>query len=236
MKKICISKGWILHAPHYHGSVDLPNDYSVTAPRDPHAEGGGDNGYFVGGTGRYHKDLTVDALPNHYILDVDGAYMCATVYCNGYTLVTHPHGYAPILVDLTPYIKSGENNTLDIVTRGLQPSTRWYSGAGLYRDVFLWQGSDIRIEPWDKFVSTPTTDTVKASYEIGADRDAEVTVSVAVCDGNDTVARDAKSVRVTAEGKTKVEFELSLPDARLWDTENPYLYTLRAEITENGIE
>ena len=47
MKKTCISKGWILHAPHYHGSVNLPNDYSVTAPRDPHAEGGGDNGYFV---------------------------------------------------------------------------------------------------------------------------------------------------------------------------------------------
>ena len=236
MKKTCISKGWILHAPHYHGSVDLPNDYSVTAPRDPHAEGGGDNGYFVGGTGRYHKDLTVDALPNHSILDIDGAYMCATVYCNGYAMVTHPHGYAPILVDLTPHIKSGENNTLDIVTRGLQPSTRWYSGAGVYRDVFLWQGGDIRIEPWDTFVSTPTTDSVKASYEISADRDAEVTVSVMVCDGNDTVARDAKSIRVTAKGKTKVEFELSLPDAHLWDTEDPYLYTLRATVTENGME
>ena len=236
MKKICISKGWILHAPHYHGSVDLPNDYSVTAPRDPHAEGGGDNGYFVGGTGRYHKDLTVDAPASHYILDVDGAYMCATVYCNGYTLVTHPHGYTPFLVDLTPYIRSGENNTLDIVTRGLQPSTRWYSGAGLYRDVFLWQGSDIRIEPWDKFVRTPTTDTVQATYEISADRDAEVTVSVAVLDGDNTVVCNAKGVRVTAEGKTKVEFELSLPNARLWDTEDPYLYTLRATVTENGAE
>ena len=236
MKKICISKGWILHAPHYHGSVDLPNDYSVTAPRDPHAEGGGDNGYFVGGTGRYHKDLTVDAPASHYILDVDGAYMCATVYCNGYTLVTHPHGYTPFLVDLTPYIRSGENNTLDIVTRGLQPSTRWYSGAGLYRDVFLWQGSDIRIEPWDKFVRTPTTDTVQATYEISADRDAEVTVSVAVLDGDNTVVCNAKGVRVTAEGKTKVEFELAMPNARLWDTEDPYLYTLRAAITENGAE
>ncbi len=236
MKKTCISKGWSLHSPHYQGPIDLPNDYSVTAPRDRNAPGGGDNGYFVGGTGRYHKELIVDALSRHYILDVDGAYMCATVYCNGYALVTHPHGYAPILVDLTSYIRSGENNTLDIVTRGLQSSTRWYSGAGVYRDVFLWQGSDIRIEPWDKFICTPTTDTVKASYEISADRDAEVTVSVTVCDGDDAIVCDAKNVRVVAERKTSVAFELSLPDVRLWDTEDPYLYTLRTTVTENGIE
>ena len=67
MKKTCISRGWSLHSPHYQGPIDLPNDYSVTAPRDRNAPGGGDNGYFVGGTGRYHKELTVDALSSHTI-------------------------------------------------------------------------------------------------------------------------------------------------------------------------
>ena len=75
MKKICISKDWVLHAPHFHGTVDLPNDYAVTAPRDPHAPGGGDNGYFVGGTGRYHKDLTTDALTSHYVKILINSYV-----------------------------------------------------------------------------------------------------------------------------------------------------------------
>ncbi len=236
MKKTCISKGWFLHAPHWHGPVDLPNDYSVTAPRDPHAEGGGDNGYFVGGTGRYHKELMVDASPRHYIMDIDGSYMCTTVSCNGHTLVTHPHGYTPMLIDLTQHIRFGESNVLDIVTRALQPSTRWYAGAGLYRDVFLWEGGDIRIEPWDKFICTPTTDSVKAIYEISADRDAEVTILVTIWDGNTAVTSEEQSIQVTVNGKTSVEFELSLPDAELWDTEHPHLYVMRAAILEDGME
>ena len=59
MKKICISKNWHLDAPHFHGFVDLPNDYAVTAPRDPDAPGRGDNGYFVCGSSRYVKNLDI---------------------------------------------------------------------------------------------------------------------------------------------------------------------------------
>ena len=75
MKKTCISKGWSLHSPHYQGPIDLPNDYSVTAPRDKNAPGSGDNGYFAGGTGRYHKDLTTDALACHYVKILINSYV-----------------------------------------------------------------------------------------------------------------------------------------------------------------
>ena len=234
MKKTLISKGWFLHAPHFHGQVDLPNDYAVTAPRDPHAPGGGDNGYFVCGNGHYRKELEFADPDRHYILDVDGAYMNTEVKLNDYILVKHPHGYTPMLVDLTGRIRFGANS-LELTTRALQPSSRWYTGAGLYRDVFLWEGGDIRIEPWDKFITTPTLDTVKAVYEISADREADVTVKADVLDGEDVMAAAEETVRVSADGKTKVELEISLPNARLWDTENPYLYTLRAVILENGV-
>ena len=183
MKKICISKNWHLDAPHFHGFVDLPNDYAVTAPRDPDAPGRGDNGYFVCGSSRYVKNLDIAEEPRHYILDVDGAYMCTSVRCNDYKIVNHPHGYTPLLVDLTPHLRFGESNCINISTSTLQPSTRWYSGAGLYRDVCLWEGGDIRIEPWDKFIRTLTTDSVTATYEISADRDAEVTLRAEVLDG-----------------------------------------------------
>lgn len=236
MKKICISKGWILHAPHYHGSVDLPNDYAVTAPRDPHAPGRGDNGYFVCGNGHYHKDIELSQAHRHYILDVDGAYMNTEVKLNDYILVKHPHGYTPMLVDMTDRVRFGEKNHIEITTRAMHPSSRWYTGAGIYRDVFLWEGGDIRIEPWDKFITTPALDTVKAVYEISADRNAEITLRAAVLDGEAVVTSAEETVRVTNEGKTKVEFSIQIPNAKLWDTENPYLYTLRAVIFENGTE
>ena len=125
MKKTLLSKGWTLHAPHFHGQVDLPNDYAVTAPRDPHAPGGGDNGSFVCGNGHYHKDMEIDATPRHYILDVDGAYMNTEIKLNDYILIKHPHGYTPMLVDLTDHIRAGEKNHLEITTRALHPSSRW---------------------------------------------------------------------------------------------------------------
>ncbi len=236
MKKTCISKNWYLDAPHYHGNVDLPNDYAVTAPRNPKALGGGDNGYFVCGNGHYHKEIELPETPRHYILDVDGAYMCTEVKCNDNIMIKHPHGYTPMLIDLTDWIHAGGKNCLDITTRAIHPSSRWYTGAGIYRDVFLWEGGDIRIEPWDKFISTPTTDSVKAVYEISADRDAEVTLRATVLDGEVTVATVEQTVCATAGAKTKVELAISLPDAKLWDPENPNLYLMRAAILENGEE
>ena len=236
MKKTCISKNWHLDAFDFHGMVDLPNDYSVTEPRDPHAPGRGDNGYFKNCSGRYVKDIEIPETPRHYILDIDGAYMCTSVRCNHYKIVTHPHGYTPILVDLTPHIRFGESNNINISTSTLQPSTRWYSGAGLYRDVFLWEGGDIRIEPWDKFVYTPTTDSVKAAYEISADRDAEVTLRATILDGDTPVATLEQAVSVKANEKTKVELTFDFPNAKLWDTENPNLYVMHTTILENGEE
>ncbi len=236
MKKALISKNWILHAPHFYGTVDLPHDYAVTSPRHAKTLDYGANGYFPCGTGRYHKDLTIAAEPAHYILDLDGSYMLTTVSCNGFPLITHPHGYTPLLVDLTDRIKPGEKNTLDIITRALQPSTRWYSGAGIYRDVYLWTGGDIRIEPWDKFVYTPTLDSVKASYEISADRDATVTLVADILDGGQIIASKEQTVTVAAGRKTGAEFTFDLPNAKLWDTENPNLYTMRATVLENGLE
>ena len=233
MKKTCISQGWYLHSPGYRGPVDLPNDYSVTLPRNPHVPGGASNGFFPNGAGYYQKDLTLDASPRHYILDMDGAYMCTTVRFNEFQMVMHPHGYTPILIDLTKRAKFGETNRLRITTQALQPSTRWYSGAGIYRDIFLWEGGDIRIEPWDKFVYTPAADTVKAVYELSADRDAEVVLRAEILPDGIVLEQ---TVSVRAGEKTKAEFTFTLPNARLWDTEHPNLYTMHASVLENGCE
>ena len=234
MKRIDLSRGWELHAPGFDGTVDLPNDYAVTQPRDPNAPGGASNGFFGGGEGRYRKSLALDAAPQHYILDIDGAYMCAAVYWNGFRLVMHPHGYAPILVDLTGRARFGEANDLLIVTNGFQPSTRWYSGAGLYRDVALWEGGDVRIEPWDKFVTTPGDGRVCASYTLSADRDTTVTLRAEVREDLHIAAAAETKVTVLAGKKTAVSLDIPFPDAKRWDFDAPQLYTLHTTVTEDG--
>ncbi len=235
MKKRCISREWHLSAPDFDGLVDLPNDYSVTLPRRADAPGGGHNGYFLGGVGVYKKFLDLGDAAGHYILDIDGAYMCTTVRFNEYQEVMHPHGYAPLLVDLTAHVKRGQNK-LVITTNALQPSTRWYAGAGLYRDVFVWEGGDVRMEPWDVFVTTPAADTVCAAYAIAADRDTAVTLKAEICDGGTVVAAAQTDVAVKAGEKTAVSLHFTVENARLWDTECPHLYTLRSVVTENGRE
>ena len=236
MKRINLSKGWTLHAPNYAGPVDLPNDYTVTLPRSASAPGGASNGFFPGGDGNYVRQLALGATPRHYILDIDGAYMCATVFFNGFRMVMHPHGYTPLLVDLTKRARFGETNELRIVTHGLQPSTRWYSGAGLYRDVFLWEGGDIRIEPWDLFVTTPTLDRVNAAYTLTSDRSAAVTLRAEVLDAEGRAVTSAETALTLDAGKTAVSLDLRVVHAKTWSPDSPYLYTLRSVILEGGAE
>ncbi|MCI8388425.1 MAG: DUF4982 domain-containing protein [Clostridiales bacterium] len=237
MIKTCISKDWKLHAPGINGvkSIDLPNDYSVTLPRSANAPGYGANGFFNGGRGYYSKFINLDAEPKHYILDIDGAYACAEIKFNEYVMAIHPHGYSPFLVDLTKRAHFGEINKIQIMTDDMQPSTRWYSGAGIYRDVFMWEGGDIRIEPWDVFVTTPTLDSVNAAYEISADRDSSVTLRAEIVDADGKAVASAEcAVDVKAGAKTPANLSFKLENAKLWDTENPYLYTLNSTIIENG--
>ena len=116
-------------------------------PRTPDAPGGASNGFFPARDLEYVKFLRLGAADTHAILDVDGAYMAADVSLNADHVAFHPHGYAPFLVDLTGHAHPGGVDKLRIRTSGIQPSTRWYSGCGLYRDVFLWTGGPVRIEP-----------------------------------------------------------------------------------------
>ena len=220
-------------APGTNGwkNVDLPNDYSITQPRSANAPGGASNGFFQGGEGTYVKELDIPADHRHYILDIDGAYMCTTVSLGNFLLARHPHGYTPFLVDLTKRIKFGEKNKLTIKTDALQCSTRWYSGAGIYRDVYLYEGGDIRIEPWDLYVNTPKQDLVSVFCTVSADRKAEVNVRFDIADADGiTVASVDKTVCAT--GKTVVKADLKIEDAKLWNVERPYLYTVCATVTE----
>lgn len=236
MIKKCISKGWkFADFPVVKGSykdVDLPHDYSITKPRDPN----GDlyNAYFPVTNGQYVKFLNFEK-DKHYILDVDGAYNCAEVTFNEQLLFLHPHGYTPILVDLTKHIVPDIENKLKITTNPLKWSTRWFHGCGIYRDVFMWEGGAIRIEPWDMFVYTENVSDKSADivlkFTVSSDVNADVEVKFDVCikDGK-SIATD--SIKVSAKKDEKVEYKhvITVENPALWDTDNPNLHTVKTEI------
>ena len=217
MRKTCISKGWYLTAPGTDGfvQVDLPNDYTIGLPRSADVSGGASNGFFPGGDGRYVQYLRPDGNAQHVILDLDGAYMCAEIYLNGDLLAMHPHGYTPFLQELTDRLRPGRTNKLEITTHGLQRSTRWYSGAGLYRDAFLWTGGAVRVEPWDVFVTTPRADTsgalARVEYRVASDLDCEASVEARIVSpAGETVARAQAAFAARKGEKTPVALEMTI--------------------------
>lgn len=234
MQKVSISKDWLLKAPGSNDwqTVDIPNDYSICQPRDINAPGGSSNGFFQGGFARYVKYLKFEEAA-HVILDVDGAYMCSEVKLNDEFVGLHPHGYTPYLMELTGKIRPGRTNKLEIDTNDNQPSTRWYSGAGLYRDVNLWTGGEVRVEPWDVFINTVSIGdeqaVVSVSYEISADLDGEAVIAASTAGASKSV-----TVAVKAGEKTKAEVRLEIPNPALWSMDTPNLYTLHTEITLDG--
>ena len=205
MKKICISKEWEFSSPEQQCPVklDLPHDYSISLPRNPQSRGGGSNGFFEGKCGKYEKYLNIGS-DEHIILDIDGAYMCSRVRFNNNHMAFHPYGYTPFLVDLTSKVRKNRPNKIEIITQNLQPSTRWYSGSGIYRNVWLVTTDKTYIDDWSIAVSTPDTHHVN------------LTATVVLPDGS------------TRPYQQTIEVE----NPRLWSPEDPYLYHTELTIPE----
>lgn len=241
MKKQCISDKWRFSSPDINGNitVNIPHDYSVKLPRDKTAKGwaGGRNGAFTGTSGTYTKYITFGESA-HTLLDIDGAYMCTRIYFNDNLLDMHPSGYMPYTVDLSPYIRQNRSNKIELTVQNLQPSTRWYSGSGVYRDVFIYTGGNIRIEPWDLYVTTENICENKAQItvrtDIMSDFNADVTVKFDFSDKNGKEILLSEQDVTVKKGRNSFVFDFLIENPMLWDCENPNLYTLFTEIIYNG--
>lgn len=238
MKKICISKDWFFEGESREiKKVDLPHDYVITIPRDRNVQGGDSTGFFAGKYGKYSKYMKFEPAA-HTILDIDGAYMCARIFFNDNMIDMHPNGYMPYLVDLTGKIREGRNNKIGINVTNVQPSTRWYSGSGVYRDVYIWTGGRVRIEPWDIFVTTTNLSAdeaeLRVKFTVSADMECSAAAEFVICDaaGNDVVS--AKKEIDAKMGKNEEECIIKVKNPNCWDCDNPYLYTMNVKIIVNG--
>lgn len=196
-------------------TINLPHDAMLAEQRDPNCHNGKQSGYFPGGKYRYEKTFALSDEETDKCVELlfEGVYQNSTVLVNGRKAGEHRYGYTEFSVDISAYVKVGENSITVLVDNSLEPNCRWYSGSGIYRPVWL------RI--WSK--EHPATLEVKtksfdpAVIAVTADEGAEIRIY----DG-DTLA---------ASGGAG---EFTIPNASLWSAESPHLYTCVAAL--NGEE
>jgi beta-galactosidase len=166
MKKELFDAGWeftdqnasFFGPPPQWQPVHLPHDASILKARSGSHPTGGGGGYAWSGVVTYRKKIQVpeEWRGESVQLEFEGVYMNAEVSLNRNVVILHPYGYTGFLADLTPYLNYGAENELTVVVNNsAQPNSRWYSGTGIYRHVWLRRGGAIRIAPWGVGVSTP---------------------------------------------------------------------------------
>lgn len=228
--------------------VDLPHDYSITQKYSQSNEA--ESAYLPGGTGWYRKSFTIDRdlAGKRIAINFDGVYMNATVWFNGVKLGTHPYGYSPFSFDLTGNAKFGGENTIVVKVENRLPSSRWYSGSGIYRDVTLTVTDGVHVGNNGVAIKTPSLAT-----QNGGDVTMNLTTKVA----NDTEAAanitlkqtvfpkggktDAAIGTVTTASKpiaagasADVTSTITAASPKLWSIKNPNLYTVRTEVLNGG--
>lgn len=225
-------------------TLDLPHDWSIEADfslSNPATPGGG---ALPGGVGWYRKEFAVekrDADKKIYI-DFDGVYWNSKVWINGQLLGERPNGYISFRYDLTPYLRFGEKNVIAVrVDNSQQPNSRWYSGSGIYRNVWLVKTNPVHVSQWGTYVTTPTVSKDNAEINIVTSvdntktigQDAELISILVKADGKQ-LAKTSTTIHLEANGKTETEQTIKIDNPVLWSVDNPYLYTIKTQIKQNG--
>lgn len=200
MKKTAFNDNWI-----YRGqTVTLPHDAMLHEKRDPEAACGSAGAFFPDGEYVYEKTFLRPAA-EHVLIQFEGVYKNAKVYVNNTLAGGVSYGYIPFFAELDQYLVDGEN-TVRVECEVTHPDSRWYSGAGIYRPVWLWTGPKDSIEPESVRISTVSYDP--AVIRVQSEKNIRF-----------------ETAGVSGEG---TDFELTIPDAKLWSEDEPNLYTAHA--------
>jgi len=230
-------------------TLDVPHDWSIELLP---VTGSGvvttaDTGFLQGGLGWYRKTFTLPSSMNgkRISIEFDGVYMDSYVYLNGKLLGNHPYGYTGFSFDLTDLVYTDDvtPNVIAVKVQNQLPSSRWYSGSGIYRNVRLIITNDIYIKRWGTFITTPDLEnTVKNNYanvhiktditnDSGEDKTIYLISKVIDADGNE-VARSNSNIIIGEQDYT-YEDNIRVNNPVLWSFENPYLYTLESTLVVN---
>ena len=227
--------------------LELPHDWAVEGDFSIDNPSGTGGGALPGGIGWYRKTFVAPADESGKVwrLEFDGVYMNSEVFVNGVSLGTRPYGYISFGYDISPYLRWGEDNVVAVrVDNAEQPNSRWYSGCGIYRNVWMLKTGQTRIAPYGVYVipkvtylPDPETGDMGSLYEgfffvqtdMIANEATELRVRHTAMDASGREAGMVEEVLGVNEiGETEMMVRIEKP--HLWSVDDPYLYTLVTEI------
>lgn len=222
-------------------SVNVPHDWSVQGRLSPTLASC--TGYLPGGIGWYRKELNIPQSKKgeKVYLYFEGVYNRSEVFINGHSLGKRPNGYISFAYDATPYVKYGENNTVAVkVDHSQSADSRWYTGSGIYRNVWLVYSNPVHIEQWGVY-AYPTIKkgtgilNVEVALENGSATKANLTVvnELLNSDGK-VVAKSSQNIAVNANTANKSAVQINVKNPQLWDLEHPNLYQLKTTVLKDG--
>lgn len=219
-------------------AVDLPHDWSVSRQMSPALASS--TGFLPGGIGWYRKHLTlpVEKKERRFYLYFEGVYNHSEVFVNGHSLGMRPNGYISFMYDATPWLKFGEENVIAVrVDHTIDDDSRWYTGSGIDRDVWLIEAGEIHIDQWGVFYQTPEVSTKEATVAVQvaianvSQQPATIKVQMTLKDKDGKkVASSSSSVKSIASGVTPSSFKMKVSHPELWSPASPYLYRLTTEL------
>ena len=214
--------------------VTLPHDAMRSEARTEESQGEGNIGWYIGGDYEYTKSFFVPAedVDKKAVLEFEGVYHNAEIYINEKKSAFRPYGYTNFYVELNEFLRYGEENTIRVIARNAdQPNSRWYSGTGIYRPVNLYLGEKEHIPVNGIRIRTISLEPVQIEVEVKTSVPGNAEIQV--LDGERIVASGKKISEKRALSKKETAapeavFLLEIPDAKLWNPDSPYLYTLKA--------
>ena len=226
MQKISFNEGWEYGhiGEDWRLSVTLPHDAMLSEKRSALSAGGKNTGWYEGYDYVYEKKFPVPSewKDKHIVFEFEGVYRNAKVYINGQLAGGRAYGYSDFYVDADKFLKYGEENRIKVEAFNAdQPNSRWYSGAGIYRPVW------VRVMPQNHIltdgIKIKTIDYKNPLVSVSVKTNAAGSLKIEIMDNGKPVT----SVKLSSDGKEAAEAELSVPSAKLWSPEKPYLYTLK---------
>jgi len=222
-------------------NLNLPHDWSVEGKFSKDNPATPEGGALPGGIGWYRKTFIEPASAKNkkIYIDFDGVYQKSTVWLNGHELGFRPNGYISFRYELTPYLNFGGKNIIVVkVDNSVQPNSRWYSGSGIYRNVWLVTTNKIAIDHWGTYVTTPQVSEKSALIDFkvkvrNGDEKLPITIKTVIYDkANKTVASFGFNVPKGSLKDSMIESgqQITVQNPILWSVDHPYLYKIVSQV------
>lgn len=230
--------------------LDLPHDWSIedipgtNSPFDPEAVSEVSGGFTSGGTGWYRKSFVLpdEVSGKRILIQFDGVYMNPEIWINGVSLGNHPYGYTSFWFDITDQVVYGKSNILAVKVRNEGANSRWYSGSGIYRHVWLKLIDPVNVAQYGTYITTPVVEKDSAVVQIrtkvnnqSVDELKVVVITRILSAGKEELTTNTTEQTLGRASSFEFEQSLTINSPELWSTDTPTLYKAISEIYSEEI-